>query len=141
MTPASLRSRLPLLTSAITVLISSLRVATSRLPFDLAALDAALPRFSAFSGAWAQQSPCEPVAGSVQGSPFALVARQMPICGPTPTFLVLDQLHHGQPVPADNRLRTVQVQDRACRIQVEECAASFLAAAVAVHIGAPQGPL
>src|SRR5215203_6229484 len=85
-TAASLRSRSPALTSEITVLISSLRVRTSALGLARAALDAALRRFSAFSGAWAQQSPCDPLAGKVQGSPFALVARHRFICVLTPFY-------------------------------------------------------
>jgi hypothetical protein len=48
--------------------------------FAVAALDAFLRRLAAFSGAWVQQSPCDPLAGSVQRSPFALVALQRLIC-------------------------------------------------------------
>src|SRR5215208_3085557 len=84
MTAASVRSRSPALTSAITDLISSLRSTTSLFPLERAALDAALLRRSACSGEWAQQSPCDPLAGSVQGSPFALVARHRFICEAPP---------------------------------------------------------
>src|SRR5215217_1302947 len=43
--------------------------------FAVAALDAFLRRLSACSGAWVQQSPCDPLVGSMQRSPFALVAQ------------------------------------------------------------------
>src|SRR5829696_2800620 len=84
MTAASVRSRSPALTSAITDLISSLRSTTSLFPLERAALDAALLRRSACSGEWAQQSPCDPLAGNVQGSPFALVARHTLTCEAPP---------------------------------------------------------
>src|SRR5215204_5075391 len=86
MARAVLRSSSPALTSATALEISALMARTSALGLARAALDAALRRFSAFSGAWAQQSPCDPLAGKVQGSPFALVARHTSICGPTPFY-------------------------------------------------------
>src|SRR5215204_3918262 len=65
-------------------LISSLRVATSLLPFERAAREAILLRCSRLAGSCAQQSPCGPLAGSVQSSPFALVSRHLLIYGFTP---------------------------------------------------------
>jgi hypothetical protein len=46
-------------------------------------LEAILRRFSAFLGSWDQQRASGPLAGSVQRSPFAVVARHWLICGPT----------------------------------------------------------
>src|SRR5215211_5730499 len=97
MTAASVRSRSPALTSAITDLISSLRSTTPLFPLERAALDAALLRRSACSGEWAQQSPCDPLAGNVQGSPFALVARhtltcEAPLFYTPPMIVVADAL-------------------------------------------------
>jgi hypothetical protein len=44
-------------------------------------LEAILRRFSAFLGSWDQQRASGPLAGSVQRSPFAVVARHWLICG------------------------------------------------------------
>src|SRR5215213_11294686 len=63
---------------------SALMPASSRLGLLLAALDAILERRSALAGSWAQQYPCGPVAGALQGSPFALVARHTAISGYPP---------------------------------------------------------
>src|SRR5215203_1630897 len=60
--------------------ISPLTSLTPLSAFAVAALDAFLRRLAAFSGAWVQQSPCEPFAGSVQRSPFAFVALHWFIC-------------------------------------------------------------
>src|SRR5829696_1781467 len=56
----------------------------SRLGLLLAALEAILERRSALAGSWAQQYPCGPVAGALQGSPDAFVARHTPISGYPP---------------------------------------------------------
>src|SRR5215212_7124895 len=60
--------------------ISALVSRISLSAFAVAALDAFLRRLAAFSGAWVQQSPCDPLAGSVQRSPFAFVALHWFIC-------------------------------------------------------------
>ena len=93
---------------------------SSRLGLLLAALEAILRRFSRLAGSWAQQSPCGPLADSVQGSPFALVARQTAISGYPPPPLVLDQLDHGDGLPGDKRPGAAGVQYRPGRIDVEE---------------------
>src|SRR5215212_11775902 len=77
---------------------SALMDESSRLGLLLAALEAILRRLSRLAGSCAQQSPCGPLAASVQGSPFALVARQTAISRHLPPALVeqrerlLDQL-------------------------------------------------
>src|SRR5215212_6501103 len=63
---------------------SALMDESSRLGLLLAALEAILRRLSRLAGSWAQQNPCGPVAASVQGSPFALVARHEAISGYPP---------------------------------------------------------
>src|SRR5829696_2505583 len=60
--------------------ISALTSRTSLSAFAVAALEALLWRSAAFSGAWDQQSPCGPLAGNLQRSPFALVALHWFIC-------------------------------------------------------------
>src|SRR5918994_797250 len=60
--------------------ISALVCRISLSAFAVAARDAFLRRLSAFSGAWVQQSPCDPLAGSVQRSPFRFVALHWLIC-------------------------------------------------------------
>jgi hypothetical protein len=50
----------------------------------LAAFEAILRRLSLLAGSCAQQNPCGLLAASVQGSPFALVARHTPISGYPP---------------------------------------------------------
>jgi hypothetical protein len=62
------------LTSLTSSRISAFVSRISLSAFAVAALDAFLRRLAAFSGAWVQQSPCDPFAGSAQRSPFALVA-------------------------------------------------------------------
>src|SRR5215212_1907491 len=57
---------------------------SSLLGLLLAALEAILERCSALAGSWAQQYPCGPVAGALQGSPDAFVARHTAISGYPP---------------------------------------------------------
>src|SRR5215203_3479658 len=57
---------------------------SSRLGLLLAALEAILERRSALAGSWAQQYPCGPVAGALQGSPDAFEARHTAISGHPP---------------------------------------------------------
>src|SRR5215213_2428846 len=63
---------------------STLMEGSSRLGLLLAALEAILERCSALAGSWAQQYPCGPVAGALQGSPDAFVARHTAISGYPP---------------------------------------------------------
>src|SRR5215208_4362934 len=60
--------------------ISALTSLISLSAFAVAAREAFLRRLAACSGAWVQQSPCDPLAGSVQRSPFAVVALHWFIC-------------------------------------------------------------
>src|SRR5215208_2292984 len=99
MTPASLRSRSPAFTSAITLLISSLRVTTSLLAFPLPPREATLRRCSALAGSCIQQRPRCPVEVPLQRSPLALIKPHWPSNSPTPTFLVLDQLCKHEALP------------------------------------------
>src|SRR5215208_767699 len=77
---ALLTSKPSSLTARISSRISRLTSLTSLSAFAVAALDAFLRRLAAFSGAWVQQSPCDPLAGSVQRSPFRFVALHWFIC-------------------------------------------------------------
>ncbi len=61
-------------TPSMTLLTSSQRTATRFVALPLPPREATLRRLSAFSGACAQQRPCCPACGSVQGCPSALVA-------------------------------------------------------------------
>src|SRR5215203_7142878 len=89
MTAASLRSRSPALTLAITFLISSLMVRTSVEGRLLPALEADRRRSSACLGECAQQYPSGPLAGSVQSVPSLLVPRHLLANGLTPFYEVV----------------------------------------------------
>src|SRR5215208_1172596 len=67
-------------TRAMRLRISAFTSWTSLSALALPPRDAVLRRASSFSGAWDQQSPCWPLAGSLQRSPLALVARHWLIC-------------------------------------------------------------
>src|SRR5215211_1558990 len=82
-------SRSPASTSFVRSCSCALSPASSRLGFLLlAAFEAILRRFLRLVGSWAQQNPCGPLADSVQGSPFALVARHTAISGGPPPCLL-----------------------------------------------------
>jgi hypothetical protein len=71
---AALTSKPSSRTALIKRRISALTSLISLSAFAVAAREAFLRRLAACSGAWVQQSPCDPLAGSVQRSPFAVVA-------------------------------------------------------------------
>src|SRR5918997_7054784 len=77
----------PASTSFVRSTSCALSLMSSRLGLLLAAFEAILERCSALAGSWAQQYPCGPLAGALQGSPFALVARHTAISGGPPPGL------------------------------------------------------
>src|SRR5918995_56524 len=83
-TAAGLVSSSPASTSRVRSSSCALTLTSSRLGLLLAALEAILERCSALAGSWAQQYPCGPVAGALQGSPDAFVARHTAISGYPP---------------------------------------------------------
>src|SRR5829696_7503892 len=77
---AAVGSNPPSRTRRISSRISPLTSLTPLSAFAVAASHAFLRRLEACSGAWDQQSSCEPCTGSMQRSPFRFVALHWFIC-------------------------------------------------------------